>query len=77
VLAKAEWSKTGDLGAYIGLWQHPLPAYGEEFEWLGWAAGQDEAETGFERGSTRSFTFQVGRELGDLRRLHIQQVSFD
>lgn len=38
-------------------------------------AGQEEDENGFERGSTRSFTFQVGRDLGELRRLHVQQVS--
>jgi hypothetical protein len=38
-------------------------------------AGKDEDEVGFERGSTRRYTFQVGKKLGDLRRLHVQQVS--
>lgn len=39
------------------------------------SAGQDEVEMGFERGSRHCYHFRLKESLGDLRRLHVQQVS--
>jgi hypothetical protein len=38
------------------------------------AAGNDQDEYGFERGSRKSYELDIGCELGTLQRVHVQQV---
>ena len=40
-----------------------------------WHAGNDTEEPGFERGASRTYALETDRQLGELRRVHVQQVS--
>ena len=39
------------------------------------AAGNEVEEPGFERGSSRSYVLETDRQLGELLRVHVQQVA--
>ena len=47
---------------------------GQDLVLLGRRAGNDGDEWGFERGTTRSYTFEIDSDLGELKRVYVRQA---